>query len=69
MYPMLPFLDRIGVVFLIISAIIIIVSLLTKKVQPGAIKLEKQLFKTDWVFNVGAIGIMLILAAIYIVFW
>ena len=66
----IPFLDRIGIVFLILSAIIIIVSLLeSKKNQPGAIKLEKELFKTDWVFNVGAIGIMLILAAIYIVFW
>jgi SSS family solute:Na+ symporter len=70
LYPQLPFLDRIGVVFLIISAIIIIVSLIgSKKNHTGAIELKKELFKTDWVFNLGAIGLMLILAALYIVFW
>ena len=70
LYPQLPFLDRIGVVFLIISAIIIIVSLIgSKKNHTGAIELKKELFKTDWVFNLGATGLMLILAALYIVFW
>jgi len=69
-FPLLPFLDRIGVVFLIISAVIIVVSLLeSKKNHPGAIELKKDLFKTDWVFNIGATGIMLILIALYIVFW
>jgi SSS family solute:Na+ symporter len=69
-FPLLPFLDRIGVVFLVISAVIIVVSLLeSKKNHPGAIELKKELFKTDWVFNLGATGLMLILIALYIVFW
>lgn len=70
MYPQLPFLDRIGVVFLIISGIIIIVSLLeSKKNHPGAIQLEKQLFETDRVFNWLSLGIILILCFIYYIFW
>ena len=55
---------------LIISAVIIVVSLLeSKKNHAGAIELKKELFKTDWVFNIGAAGIILILIALYIVFW
>jgi SSS family solute:Na+ symporter len=70
LYPQLPFLDRIGVVFLIISAIIIIVSLIeSKKDQPGAIELKKELFKTDWIFKWLSLGIVLILCLIYYVFW
>jgi SSS family solute:Na+ symporter len=69
-FPLLPFLDRIGIVFLLISAVIIVYSLLeSKKSHPGAIELKKELFKTDWVFNIGATGLMLILVALYIVFW
>jgi solute:Na+ symporter, SSS family len=69
-FPALPFLDRIGVVFIILSAIIIIISLLeSKRNHPGAVELKRELFKTDWIFNLGALGLLLILAAIYIVFW
>ena len=68
--PQLPFLDRIGIVFLIISAIIIVVSLMeSKKNHPGAIELKKELFKTDWVFKWFSIGIVLILCLLYYIFW
>ena len=51
-------------------AVIIVVSLLgSKKNHQGAIELKKELFKTDWVFNIGATGLVLILIALYIVFW
>jgi len=69
-YPQLPFLDRIGVVFLIISAIIIVVSLIeSKKNHPAAIELKKELFKTDWIFNWLSLGIVFILCFIYYYFW
>ncbi|MCX6011805.1 MAG: sodium/solute symporter, partial [Chloroflexi bacterium] len=70
LYPGLPFLDRIGVVFLILSAIIILVSLLeSKKSHPGAIELKKELFRTDWVFNTLALGLIVILCLLYARFW
>lgn len=70
LYPQLPFLDRIGVVFLILSVIIIIVSLLeSKKDQPEAIELTKKLFKTDKVFKSLSLGIILILCLLYYIFW
>ncbi len=70
LYPQLPFLDRIGIVFLIISAIIIGVSLSgSGKTQPGAIILSKKLFKTDWVFNSLSLGIIIILSFLYYIFW
>jgi solute:Na+ symporter, SSS family len=69
-FPALPFLDRIGVVFIILSLIIIVISLMeSKRIHPGAVELKKELFKTDWIFNLGSLGLLLILAAIYIVFW
>lgn len=68
-YPQLPFLDRIGVVFLILSGIIIVVSLLESKMNQGAIELKKELFKTDRVFNWLSLGIIMILCFIYYIFW
>ena len=68
--PHLPFLDRIGVVFLILSAIIIIVSIIeSKEDHPGAIELTKELFRTDKVFMWLSLGIVLILVALYYLFW
>jgi len=66
----LPFIDRMGVVFLILSAVIIVISMIEAKGDhPKAIKLEKGLFDTSMSFNIGSIGICAILAALYIIFW
>lgn len=68
--PNLPFLNRMGVVFLILSALVIIITLLeSRQDDPKAIKIEKGLFHTDAIFNVGAIGIFAILAVLYLRFW
>ena len=68
--PGMPFLNRMGVVFLILSAIVIGITLIESKGDDAkAIKVEKGLFHTDNIFNVGAIGIFAILAVIYIRFW
>lgn len=70
LFPQLPFLDRIGVVFLIISAVIIIVSLLeSEKNNQNAIELKRELFKTDRIFNWLSAGIVTILCITYFIFW
>jgi len=69
-FPFMPFIDRMGIVFLILSAVVIIISVLEAKGDnPKAIKYEKSIFKTDNVFNITAIVLSAIIGAIYILFW
>lgn len=68
--PAMPFLDRMGIVFLILCAIIIAISLYESSGKdPKAIEYKTRMFHTDTVFNVGAIGICAILAIIYLLLW
>ena len=70
LFPDLPFIDRMGVVFLILAAQMIIMSLAQSgKDQSNSIQLSPSLFKTSPAFNVGALVIIGILAALYIVYW
>ncbi|MCX6258067.1 MAG: sodium/sugar symporter [Bacteroidia bacterium] len=70
LFPAFPFMDRMGVIFIILSAVAVVVSLLESKTNhPKAITIEKGLFHTDVRFNIGAIGICAILAVLYVVFW
>lgn len=69
-FPELPFIDRMGVVFLILATLMIIISLAQSgKNQPNSIELSPELFKTSRKFNVGALLIIGILAALYIIYW
>ena len=67
----LPFIDRMGVVFLIIAAGMILISFLDPKGKdnPKGISLDGGLFHTSPGFNAGAVAIVGILAALYTVFW
>lgn len=70
--PDMPFMNRVGYSFLILSVILIVFSLIEnrKKGDHGkGIVLDKGLFKTGPVFNGSAIIIMGILAALYAIFW
>ena len=68
--PDLPFIDRMGLVFVIISVIMVIASLASKeKENPNAIDIGGGLFKTSPKFNIGALLICGILAALYTIFW
>jgi SSS family solute:Na+ symporter len=67
--PEVPFLDRMGYVFLILSLGGIIISLAQSKKSTKGIDLHKKLFYTDPLFNVLAIVLTGIVAALYIVFW
>ncbi len=70
-FPALPFLDRMGVVFLIVAALMIIISLVEGKGKdhPNSIEINKELFSTSTTFKIGAVLIAGITAALYIVFW
>lgn len=68
--PDFPFMDRIAVVFLINCLVLIIISMIeNKSADSKAITFEKGLFHTSALFNVAAIGISCILAAIYAIWW
>jgi len=68
--PALPFLDRMGLTFLFLSALIILISILENKGDDvNAIELDKGLFKTSHAFNLAAIGIVALLSMVYAVFW
>lgn len=70
LFPALPFLDRMGIVFLILCAIMVAISLYeTSGKDPNAIEYKTNMFRTDNVFNFGSIGICAILAVLYLLFW
>ena len=68
--PDMPFLDQMALTFLGISVIMVIISLLEKSENrsPG-LELSRKMFRTDSVFNVLSIVIIIIFSAIYIIFW
>ncbi len=67
----IPFLDQMGYTTLLTMAVIVLVSLSQNKGEDDAkgIPITKELFKTGPVFNIGAFAAMLIIAAIYAMFW
>ncbi|SNS19655.1 solute:Na+ symporter, SSS family [Belliella buryatensis] len=71
LWPELPFLDRMGIVFLVLAALMIVISLLEGKGKdhPKSIDISGDIFKTSTGFKIGAFIITLITTALYIVFW
>ena len=71
MFPNLAFIDRMGVVFLMLSAVIIVISLIESKGKDSdkAIELEKSYFQASTAFIIGSVLIVGILAALYTMFW
>jgi SSS family solute:Na+ symporter len=67
--PDIPFMDRMGLVFLASSAILIGVSLLDKKHEPKGFELTKKTFITGTTFNVMSTVLVLIIALLYALFW
>jgi SSS family solute:Na+ symporter len=68
--PDFPFMNRMGVVFLIALALAVIASLLTKpRGKADLIVTEDVSFRTPASFNIGAIGVVLILIALYATWW
>ena len=69
--PGMPFLDRMGWVFVISVALIVVVSLIEGrgKDSRGAVVISRSVIQTDPVFAILAFGIMAVTAALYVVFW
>jgi solute:Na+ symporter, SSS family len=69
-FPEIPFMDRVGIVFIICVVLAVLVTLLGKsKEQSNAIDLTGISFKTTIGFNIAAVGVIAILIAIYSVWW
>ncbi|WP_217604129.1 sodium/sugar symporter [Chitinophaga sp. GbtcB8] len=69
--PAMPFLDRMGWIFVVIVAIMVVMTLLDPKSKnnPKGLEVDGSMFKTSGTFAVGAILVCGILAALYTVFW
>ena len=67
----IPFLDQMGYTALLTAGIIILVSLAQNKGKEDhkGIPLTKELFQTSAKFNIGAFAALIIIAAIYALFW
>lgn len=67
----IPFLDRMGFVFLIVVVLMIVVSLLDPKSKdnPKALEIDADMFKPQGSFAVGAVIVCGIIAGLYLYFW
>jgi SSS family solute:Na+ symporter len=69
-WPSLPFMDRVGLVFLLALALAVLVSLLTPaKVTSEPITTSGIDYHTPVSFRMGSLGVVLVLIALYVVFW
>lgn len=70
LWPALPFMDRIGVVFVAALVLAVVVSLLTPATQArDLIRTKDVAYGTTLGFKIGAVGVVAILIALYAVFW
>jgi len=68
--PALPFLDRMGIVFLLSAALAIGVSLAGKAApQANTIDTRSVSYATPTTFNVGAVAVVLVIVALYATWW
>ena len=70
-FPTLPFLDQMGLTAILSMIVIAIVSIRENKISDDkkAIKLDKGVFDTSSIYNVGSFILMIILALLYAFFW
>ena len=67
--PEMPFLNRMGVVFLACVALIILFGLMGRKDNPKALEVDRSMFRMSTGFLIGVVVVTAIIAALYIVFW
>lgn len=69
-WPELPFMDRVAVVFVLCLVLGVLVSLVTHKSgSDSSVSLDDVSFSTQTNFNIAAIGVVLILIALYTTWW
>jgi SSS family solute:Na+ symporter len=70
LWPDLPFMDRVGLVFLLCLAIAVTITLLENKGNsPKAVDLEHIDYRTSTGFNLAALAVAIILVAFYSAWW
>ena len=70
LWPELPFIDRVGLVFLLCTALAVSISVATgNSDQDGAVDLKDIRFATSGGFNLSALLVTLILVALYATWW
>ena len=71
MYPEIPFLDRMGYIFVILCAVIAAISLADPKSKnnPKGLDIDASMFQPGRSFAVGSVLICGVLAALYTIFW
>jgi SSS family solute:Na+ symporter len=69
--PEIPFLDRMGIIFVILCGIIVVISLLDpqSKNNPKGLAIDQSMFRPGKGFTIASIILCGILAALYTVFW
>ncbi|KAF1724451.1 sodium/sugar symporter [Pseudoxanthomonas japonensis] len=69
-WPALPFIDRVGLVFLLALVLAVVVSLATAHApEKDVIRTDDVDYRTGTSFNIGAVAVLGILAALYTLFW
>ena len=70
-FPTLPFLDQMGLTAILSMIVIAIVSIKENKISSDkkAIKLDKDVFDTSLIYNIGSFILMIVLAFLYSFFW
>lgn len=71
LFPSIPFLDQMGFTAILSMIVIAIVSLRENKEKDDekGIELTKEMFDTPAIYNIGAFALMLVLVALYAMFW
>lgn len=70
LWPELPFMDRVGLVFLLCLTLCYVVSMLGKpNTTDSSVDLDKVSFETTKSFNIAALGVVVILTALYATWW
>jgi SSS family solute:Na+ symporter len=70
LWPELPFIDRVGLVFILCTAIAVVISVMAgNHDQEGAVELHDIQFATTTGFNLSALLVALILVALYATWW
>jgi SSS family solute:Na+ symporter len=67
----IPFLDRMGFVFIICLVVMYIISIIETRrgVVTNGLEIEKEMFKTNKAFAVGAIIVCGLIVALYTIYW
>lgn len=70
-FPTLPFLDQMGLTAILSMVVIVLVSIKENKEKDDikCIPLEKGIFDTSAIYNIGSFSLMILLAGLYAFFW